>query len=357
MSEKFKRELFKECDLNDTFFDSLKSDYPSFGEWFERKAKNNTPVYIVRDNGIKAFLYLKDDESEQIQLKDGKFIPAERRIKIGTLKLSDDIHGLRLGEGSIGLALWHWQQSDMNEIYVTVFDRHEKLILMLKKFGFECRGYNINGEGVYFKDKRKINMSDCYTAFPYINGRFSNCGYIPIEDHFHDTLFPYSKLMNTEQESKEVAAANGITKVFIATPGGAFNYRVNDPVFIYRKYTGVGPKGFKSVVSSFCTVSKVDEVKLFGINKTSFDDFKKLVGNKSVYSEQELQIIYNEKRNIYVLTMVYNGYLGVGNNITFNALKGKGYFDTYPYQVKLNRIQMEDILRMGGKDVCNIVIN
>lgn len=36
------------------------------------------------------------------------------------------------------------------------------------------------------------------------------------------------------------------------------------------------------------------------------------------------------RRKIYLLTMVYNGYLGYGNYITFNALKSKGYFDTYP---------------------------
>ena len=28
--EKFERKKFNECDINDSFFDSLKSDYPNF---------------------------------------------------------------------------------------------------------------------------------------------------------------------------------------------------------------------------------------------------------------------------------------------------------------------------------------
>ena len=32
-----KKVLFKDCDLNDLFFQSLKEDYLEFGNWFKKK--------------------------------------------------------------------------------------------------------------------------------------------------------------------------------------------------------------------------------------------------------------------------------------------------------------------------------
>ena len=74
-------------------------DYEGFSKWFQDKAEKKTPVYVClgENEETKAFLYLKDDECEKITLKD-KELPAVSRIKIGTLKLSDDVQGLRLGK-------------------------------------------------------------------------------------------------------------------------------------------------------------------------------------------------------------------------------------------------------------------
>lgn len=358
--KKFKQKIFAISDLQDCFFDSLKKDYQEFPDWYAKKANAKEKAYVYEDDGIKAFLYLKKEygeRSETIILDTGS-IPAEARIKIGTLKLLDTVQGLRLGEGAIGIALWYWQSEPVNEIYLTVFSKHKKLINMLEKFGFYCRGYNARGEGVYFKDKRCINASTVYSAFPYISSSFTNCGYIPINDNFHDTLFPYSELKNTEQESREIAAANGITKVFLATPSSEIIYKSGEPVLIYRKYTGVeGKPSFKSVVSSYCTVVEMIEVKKFYRQKISFNDYMLKIGNKSIYSKEELEDIYTQSKNLYLIVMIYNGYLGSGNNINYRALKDLGYFEGYPYQVKLGREQFENILEMGGKNVRNIIID
>ncbi len=361
MKNKFRKKLFELPDLKDSFFDSLKLDYLEFDVWYAKKSEEKELAYIYDDDdGIKAFLYLKneyDDKAESISLDKG-LIPAESRIKIGTLKLLDTIQGVRLGEGAIGMALWYWQSQPVNEIYVTVFPKHLKLIRMLERFGFKCRGKNNRGENVYFKDKRCIDLSDSYTAFPYINGQFAHCGYIPINDDFHDTLFPYSELKNTEQESQEIAAANGITKVYLATPSSSINYQIGDPVLIYRRYTGTqGKPGFKSVVTSFCTIVEVIEVKRYGKANISLNEFISQVGNKSVYNEHELHELYHNSKNLFSLVMTYNGFLGSGKNINYMTLKNAGYFDAYPYQVKLDRKQFENILEIGGKDVRNIVIN
>lgn len=358
--KKFEQRFFSMSDLQDSFFDTLKSDYEEFPIWFAKKVHNYEKAYIYEDEGIKAFLYLKNEYGENSEpiILDTGILSAEPRIKIGTLKLLETVQGIRLGEGALGIALWYWQSQPVNEIYVTVFEKHKKLIGMLELFGFSCRGHNSRGENVYFKDKRCINISTAYSSFPYINGAFFKCGYIPINDTFHDTLFPYSELQNTEQESHEIAAANGITKTYIATPCGDINYKTGEPVLIYRKYTGeMGKPGFKSVVTSFCTIIEMVVVKKNKIVYLTLDEYIRKIGNKSVYSQSELTDIYYNNKNIYLMIMIYNGYLGSGNNINYMRLKNAGYFKGYPYQVKLNRRQFENVLEMGGKDVRNIIIN
>ena len=42
MSNRFEYVEFTECDVNDSFFDSLKMDYPEFESWFQRKSKEHT---------------------------------------------------------------------------------------------------------------------------------------------------------------------------------------------------------------------------------------------------------------------------------------------------------------------------
>lgn len=104
---KFQLQQFDISDLLDPFFDTLKLDYPEFNDWFAKKAESGEKAYIYRETEIRAFLYLKNefgDKKEEIILDNGK-MPAEERIKIGTLKLFESVQGLRLGEGAIGMVL------------------------------------------------------------------------------------------------------------------------------------------------------------------------------------------------------------------------------------------------------------
>lgn len=41
MNEIITLKRFADIDLNDTFFNSLKEDYPGFDAWFEKKSKDN----------------------------------------------------------------------------------------------------------------------------------------------------------------------------------------------------------------------------------------------------------------------------------------------------------------------------
>jgi len=352
---KFKWCQFTECDLEDPFFDSLKRDYLEFPQWFQKKRAMGENAFVFKDDKrIKAFVYLKE-EDEAIELLDG-MMPKEKRLKIGTLKLSDDIQGQRLGEGAVGVALWHWQNLRASQVYITVFSKHAKLISMLEQFGFEFIGNNSRGEKIYTKDKRTLKYDTPYTSFPYINPMANRCGYIPINDDFHDSLFPYSELCNTKQETEEIAAANGRTKIFIATPSSILNYKQGEPVFIYRRHTGQGQATYKSVITSFCSIIRQVNIKLNNQELFNYNDFLNIIGNKTVYNEIELKNIYN-KCNVVVLEMIYNGYFGKGKNITHRTLKENGCFEGYPYTTKLHKEQFKYILEMGGKSVQDIIID
>lgn len=356
MGNRFDYVEFSECNINDTFFDSLKDDYPEFETWFQRKIQEHEKVYIYSDNkDIHAFSYLKD-ECEEIILKN-EILPSQNRIKIGTLKIGSDLRGQRFGEGLIGIALWNWQSSGYDEIYVTVFPKHTMLINLLTKFGFMTKGENQRGELVFIKNKHILDHSDPYKMFPFISGHFDCAKYIPIMAAYHDTLFPYSMLARTKQATLNIAVANGISKMYIGTPQDThLNYAPNTPVLIYRITDSPTRKTFLSAVSSFGVVSSYHIVKQHGTANLSENDFVKLAGNKSFFSENELRDIYNNNWNIVAIEILYSGFFGEGNNVNHAWLKNNGYFPAYPYKIDLTPKAFHHILRKGGKDDENIIL-
>lgn len=357
MSGKFQWKKFNQVNLKDSFFDSLKNDYPEFVDWFKGKSDKGEETLVYEDeSGVEAFLYLKN-ENESIELKN-EIIPACPRIKIGTLRLSERVRGIRLGEGALGVALWKWQETMANQIYVTVFEKHQLLIQLFEKFGFNYIGSNTRGERVYLKSRKCIDYSDAFKAFPFITPGFNRAGVIPIHQTYHDQLFPYSELMRNNKNIEEVTAGNGITKVFIATPYTSMHYYDGEPVGIYRISDEV-PKTYKSAITSYGVINKIIHVRDRGRNLLSLEEFIKRVGNKTVYSQSELEcIFFNAKnKNIVMLEIVYNGFFGKGHNINHKTLNERGLFSTYPYQIDYTKQQFTEIMEMGGKDVHNIIID
>ena len=356
MPGKFEWQPFSKVNLSDVFFDTLKFDYPEFPQWFQKKADNNENALVFHDEqGVGAFVYLKR-ENEEIEL-ESQTLPAVSRLKIGTLKLADRYQNQRLGEGALGVSLWYWRDIEAEDVYVTVFEKHSELIRLFGHFGFLLVGKNKRGECVYLKSRNNLDYSDPYKPFPFISPNFEKAGIIPINDHFHDKLFPYSELKGNNNEIIEETAGNGITKVYIATPSTFMNYGVGEPIFIYRIHTGVGQKTYKSAVTSYGTITKIDVVKNGGVVKISLDEFVKNAGNKTVFTAEELTATFNQSKNIVMLELVYNGYFGKGKNVNHRKLDDSGLFTTYPYNIEYSSEQFKRILEMGDKNVQNVIVD
>ena len=347
---------FASVDLEDTFFDSLKADYhPGFEEWFASKSEAGESAFVVTDDdGVMAFLYLKAEDDEAVELLDSQ-LPAAPRMKIGTLKISERSRGDRLGEGAIGMALWQWRDSGLPEIYVTVFEKHESLVGILKKFGFRLAGQKSNGESVYTKSRASLSYATAYEPFPFINPHFHEASMLAIEQDYHDQLFPYSELARTPQEVMSVTAGNGMTKVYVgharemaALPG--------NPVLIYRKFMGARP-GFKSVVTSYGVVTDVRQFKRGGRVLLPYEDYREFIKNKSVFDDAELDRQWGED-NVVVVEMVYLGFFGGGHNVNWTWLKQSGlHKECHPNQARYSPSEFFAVLTRGGVSREDVVID
>lgn len=367
MAGNFSLKKFSEIDLNDPFFDSLKADYPgsdstpAFADWFPRKAQEGRTALVFNDDdGLGAFVCIKS-ETESIILQ-GRILPKITRCKISTIKIAERFRGQRLGEGAIGLVLWKWQQLGHEEIYVTAFDKQDVLISQLSKFGFEKIGYNENGEGVYIRSRQHVDYSDPYKCFPFINPYFKNAGYLLIYDYYHDTMFPYSELKNTLQNYVALNVRNGLSKIYVGSQYTPPPYKIGEPIFIYRIHTGEGQKKYKSCITSFCVVTSIIAVKRNGRYLMTFDTLLRKIGNKSVFDPAELKTQYDNERHMFVVEMLYYGYFGEGHNINMDTLETNGYWSNahggvYPALIRLTPDEFKQILRDGGKDVSNVIID
>lgn len=357
MAGKFEWKPFSELNVNDSFFDPLKVDYPEFAvTWFPKCIQEDRKALVFSDeSGLGAFIALKQ-ENEPIELQNGT-IPAAPRLKVCTLLLAPRFRGQRLGEGALGLVLWNWQHSKLNEVYLTVFPQHTDLITQLERFGFRMVGYNNRNELVYMRSRKEIDFSDPYKSFPFISETFDKGGYLIVDDEFHDTLFPYSELKNTVQEVFQADAANGVSKVYV---GGMWapHYRIGEPIFIYRRYAGTqGKPAYKSCLTSYCVVTDVVLVKENWHAKVTFDEFLKRAGNKTIYTPQELRDKYDRERNVTLIAMLYCGYFGAGLNINMAWLRDHGLWveeSGYPTRVELSPAQCHTIWQNAHVDLDNM---
>lgn len=154
---------FKNIDINDVFFDSLKEDYLEFETWFRRK--ENEEVYILKDdlNKIQAFLYMKIEN--EIDTHINPIIEDTHILKVGTFKIN--AHGTKLGERFIKLIFDKMIQEKIRKSYVTIYEKQRSLIELLKMYGFVYWGTK-GDESVYIKNFDNI-VGDIQRDYPLIN--------------------------------------------------------------------------------------------------------------------------------------------------------------------------------------------
>lgn len=299
MDYKFLYLKFKEIDINDDFFTSLKNDYKEFEDWFNRKSEDFAYVQKINDK-IEGFLYLKKETGPIDDIDP--IIDCDVAIKIGTMKINP--HGTRLGERFIKKALDFAIQNNTKTIYVTVFEKHNHLINLYEKYGFKKHGIKntVNGsEFVLIKNLDQIDY-DSKLNYPKINTE-SDAYLLAIEPQYHTRMFPDSRL-NTEDIDivKDVSHTNSIEKIYICRMNGVSNLKEGDLLLIYRKTDIQGRARYRSVATSICVVDEVVSTRNFA----TFADYKNYCKNYSIFTDDELNYLYNSRYEYLTIKMTYN---------------------------------------------------
>lgn len=300
-----RKEHFGKIDINDTFFESFKSDYVGFDKWFNKKADEIAYVCNSESGHILAFLYVKVEEpAENYSEITPQFTP-KRRLKIGTFKVISN--GYKLGERFLKIIFDNALLFNVEEIYVTIFNKtedQERLIQLLLDWGFHFHGHKKSSSGeelVYIRDFiPSANLTNACLTYPYFSAQQRKF-IVPIYPEYHTELFPDS-ILRTESPKDFIENRpnrNAIRKVYISrsierdlAPG--------DIIVFYRtKYNG--PAFYTSVTT---TIGVVQSVRT-GIK--TLEEFIQLCRKRSVFTDDELALHwnYNPGNHPFVVNFLY----------------------------------------------------
>lgn len=304
---KIEYEYFRDLDLNDVFFDSLKASYQEFPNWFIQKAMENAKAYVFFNGKRKldAFIYLKLENEKVKDIEPP--LPIGNILKIGTFKIN--AHGTKLGERLLKKTFDHAISQASDYIYVTVFEKEQPLIRILEKYGFELHGSKTteNGiENVYVK-KMKVVTGDVIKDFPHLTLSGKKHYLLAIYPEYHSKFLPDSILRNESHDILEdISYTNSIHKIYISGISRTKNLKPGDAICIYRTNKGgTGRAFYRSVVSSIGVVEEVRQIKSF----SSESDFMKFVKPYSVFKNEELKDYFTNKKKRYIIKFTYNGAL------------------------------------------------
>jgi len=342
---------FKNININDDFFTSLKTDYKKFIDWFDKKSCENKYAFtLYEDNKLMAFLYLKleadTDENISPQLE------VKKRLKVGTFKI--DAHGTKLGERFIKKIFDIAVSKKIDEIYITIFDKHKGLINLLETFGFYKHGTKKTSNGtelVFIKIISKLK-DNILKDYPIVQTEHKNKFVLSIMPKFHTMLFSDSILNNESVDIlKDTSYTNSIHKIYICAMQGVQNFNNGDLVLIYRTSDRKGSARYRSVVTSICVIEEV-------LNINSFDkeeEFLKYCEPHSIFTVDELKDFYRIKKYPFIIKMTYN--IAFKKRVTNGQLKDDfGISPDYWGVFSVTDKQFSQIIKAGEVDE-SIIVN
>lgn len=323
-----KKEFLYNMDLEDDFFSTLRSDYKGFDNWFIKKQRKEEMAYVTmtKDNKVTSFLMLKEeDENENYSSFENPFRPA-KRIKVSTFKVSDT--GKKIGECFIKIMINEAIQKNVDEIYVTSFEKQKSLIYLLEQYGFKLFTYKntekldgtVEKEAIYVKDIKDKSQ------YPYVQLKEQGIFIFPVIPKYHKLLFEDAEgeyQISIDDTQGKNTSANAIKKAFISN-AKIKKIKSGDIVLFYASHN-------KKAVTTL------------GIVETTWNEFESqeeifnIVRKRTAYDEEELKQV----TQLDSLVIMFKHHITFKNPITYDFLYKNGIVKGY-IQGPIS-IQMEDL--------------
>lgn len=177
---------------DDPIFESLRADYPDFDEWFPRVSQAGREAWVIEpfDGGYAGICIWKPEDDE--------YGFGGKAMKISTFKVADQHRGRRYGELLLKTAFDYLHANRYDNVWLTVFERHQTLIAMLEDFGFSRHTAKTDRDELVYV-KHLIPTREAITDTLEYHRRYgppalavslSPIYVIPIQPKYHRRLFP-----------------------------------------------------------------------------------------------------------------------------------------------------------------------
>ena len=299
---------------------------------------------------IEGFMYLKVESG--VVLDTTPNLPNGLHLKIGTFKF--DAAGTRRGERFVKKVFDHAISSNVDDVYVTIFDKHAPLIALMQRYGFEIVGSKLtpNGtENVLVRNMRQ-NHNNIMADYPKFSIRGNNKYLMSIYPDYHSRMLPDSILNNESHDIiQDVSHTNSIHKIYLCAMELTSDFRAGDIIITYRTSDGAGPARYRSVVTSVCVVEEYRNIGEF----PTLDSFLTYAGSYSVFSTEELSYFYRSKRYPHIIRFTYN--TAMTKRVIRDRLINEVGLSERAYwgAMKLTDSQFNHILNLGEVDASFII--
>lgn len=261
----------------DPILESFRDNYPKFDEWLTRCKRQHRPAWIIGDPeaGLHAFTIVKTDETESPPELAGRI------MKICSFKVAEEANGFRYGELLLKAIFDYAAQNSYDGLFVTVFEKYDRLIDLLQLFGFQLSQASTDlGEWILIKqlkpetDSQNLSPLELHIRF---GPRFFETEVpwylVPIQPRYSSILFPET----TEQDSLfpgKHPFGNAIRKAYLCNS----QIREISEGAVLAFYRSQQQRGLVSIGIVEETLVSSDP-----------DEIARAVGKRTVYSLSEIQ--------------------------------------------------------------------
>lgn len=330
-----KQEYLYNMNFEDEFFTSLRSDYKGFDEWFNTKKEEWKQAYVTKNSekNITSFLMLKEEGETEDYSNFEKPFKRGRRIKVATFKVADT--GKKIGECFIKIMVDEALKKNVDEIYVTTFEKQEALIYLLKQYGFKLFTYKntiksddtTEREAIYVKDMR--DKGD----YPYVRVKDQSIFIVPVQPQYHKLLFEEAEKsfqISIYDTLGTNTSANAIKKAFITNK----NIKNIYPGDILLFYASLDKKAITALGVVETTWSKFE----------SKEEIYSIVRKRTAYNKTELE----QNVKLESLVIMFKHYITFNKPITYSFLYENGILKGPPQSIgKLKKVDLEKIIIEG----------